>query len=275
LTRPEVERVVGGKPVVVIPVGAIEQHGAHLPVDTDTFLVTKVARQAVRSLAGGLPLTEAGHQTAVVCQTPVPPAILCPTITVGCSEHHLPYPGTISLTHRTFIDVVGQQVRSLARHGFETFLLLNGHGGNAAALGVAVEELAPELPSITVATTSYWLLIQNAIGRLRKSSPGGMGHAGEFETALSLHLRPELVYPEQMVRSIPPNPVSGCSRDLVQKGPVAIPWRVAEETPSGVVGDPLLATAEMGRLYFEAAVKAVSDLIVELGSRNRQDEGTP
>jgi creatinine amidohydrolase len=263
MTRPEVAQVVEARPVIVIPIGAVEQHGAHLPLDTDDFLVTEVARESVRSI------------TKNIGRIVDSQAILCPTITVGCSEHHLTFPGTISLSHRTFIDVVGQNVRSFARHGFDTFLLLNGHGGNTPALGVAVEELAIELPSVTLATTSYWLLIQEVIARERISLSGGMGHAGEFETALSLHLRPELVDTNQMVQSIPTNPVSVCSRDLVQKGPVTMPWRVAAETPTGVIGNPDVATADAGRLYFEAAVKAVGDLIVELWSRNHTYECKP
>ncbi len=246
MPRQQVARLLQFDPVVIIPVGAVEQHGEHLPLDTDSFLVTQIAAAA----AG-----QAHQQVA---------AVLAPTVSVGYSAHHMHYSGTLTLSSGTLIALLREMVEALARHGFRRVLILNGHGGNSAALLVAASELRSGGVVPVVATADYWNLIAGVIAQERESGIGGMGHAGEFETSLMLHLRPAAVDRERMVRTMHTPRVPDDSLDLVQKAPFSIPWVVHRDTSNGVIGDPLLASAAKGKRFFEAAVERAAQLTCDL-----------
>ncbi|HSA79682.1 MAG TPA: creatininase family protein, partial [Geminicoccaceae bacterium] len=125
--------------IVVVPVAAMEQHGPHLPVMVDSLLCSAVAERAARQ---------------VFAQRPV---VVAPTVWSGLSEHHMPFGGTISLDFATFSALLGGICGSLQRHGFRRILLLNGHGGNDAALRVFVEQASPASTAV-LATVNYWHL---------------------------------------------------------------------------------------------------------------------
>jgi creatinine amidohydrolase len=243
------ERAASGA-VVVLPVGSTEQHGAHLPLDTDTFLVSAVAKGAAASVCGQVPV------------------VVAPPVAVACSLHHMEYAGTLSLEFETFIAAVYEIAVSLARHGFRKLLLLNGHGGNTAGLTIVANKLMVKNILPLVVTANYWSLIADEVKTIRETGPGGMGHACEFETSLSLYLRPELVQSDKMVCSIPAPRLPGDSLDLVQGGSIGLPWLVHKDTPLGVVGNPLVATKEKGRLLFDASVRRVGQLIADMYNKN-------
>jgi creatinine amidohydrolase len=231
--------------VAVIPVAALEQHGPHLPLDTDTFLVTSVV-EAAAQLAG----TRG-------------PVLVPPTIFAGSSEHHMAFAGTISLRPETLAAVVRDVCLSLARHGFRRLLIVNGHGGNRALLAAAVQSIGAQAP-VSIATLDYWTLAAEAVTDLRESPPGGMAHACEFETSLMLHLRPESVRTELIAREIPDPRFSLERLDLFERAPLTVHWKTDDLSSSGVLGAPDLATAEKGRVFFEACVAGLADLIEEL-----------
>lgn len=246
LNRCQVKERVDQDAVVVLPVGAIEQHGEHLPLDTDAFLISEVAKAAAEQAY------------------PETPVLVAPTVNIGCSLHHMQYPGTLSLEYETFISAICEIAACFARHGFSRMLLLNGHGGNTASLTIAANKLMVKNVLKTVVAANYWSLIQAEVNNIRESCDGGMGHACEFETSLSMFLRPQLVQQESMVRSIPKPRLTGDSLDLVKGGSVILPWIVHKDTPSGVVGDPMLATAEKGEKIFQASTMQVARLIQEI-----------
>lgn len=246
LPRQKVVRLLQFDPVVILPVGALEQHGEHLPLDTDGFLVTQIAAAAA----------EQAHQKVAT--------ILAPAVSIGYSPHHMHYSGTVTLSSGTLIALIQDIVRSLSRHGFRRVLILNGHGGNSAPLSVAASELRAGDVMPVVATADYWNLIADSIAQERESGIGGMGHAGEFETSLMLHLRPTTVDRERMVRTVHTPRVPDDSLDLLQKAPFSIPWVVHRDTPNGVIGDPFVASAEKGRRFFEAAVVRAAQLVGDL-----------
>lgn len=160
--------------LVVIPLGATEQHGDALPVMTDATIVTHLAREAARL---------AGEQIDV---------LVAPTVQVGISLHHLPFGGTLTLSSETFIRVLVDLVTGLRAQGFSRTLFLNGHGGNDSAMRVAVERLAAEAaPGQSSTGLSYWA----AADALEGGDYPVPGHAGGFETSAMLALRPELVGP--------------------------------------------------------------------------------
>ena len=152
---------------LVIPVGSTEQHGHHLPTSVDAAIVEALTLRAAELAAEQVPV------------------LVAPTLPYGCSHHHLPFGGTMSLTTTTYVEVVCDLVSGLADQGFRSVVLMNGHGGNDAALRVAVDRLTNEIRcGAHVAATSYFQVA---------STGGSPGHAGNFETSLMLALAPELV----------------------------------------------------------------------------------
>jgi creatinine amidohydrolase len=231
--------------VAVLPIGAVEQHGPHLPLDTDTFLATRVAEEAAaRAQRGG-------------------PVLVAPTLAYGSSAHHMAFAGTLTLSAPTFLSALEELCASLARHGFRRLLVVNGHGGNSALAREAVQQLAVQTP-VLAAAVDYWALAREAAAEVRDSPPGGMAHACEFETSLMLHLRPESVRHELVQREIPEPRFAAERLDLVLPGTIAAGWRTDELSSSGVLGAPDLATAEKGKRLFEACVDGLSGLIEEL-----------
>jgi creatinine amidohydrolase len=216
--------------LAVVPVGATEQHGPHLPLNTDTLLATDIAE-------------------AIVARTPG--TLVGPVVSLGCSAHHLGFPGTVSLRVATFVATVVDLCRSLAAAGF-TVVLLNGHGGNRAPLGVALIELASE--GIAAYSFTYWDLLGDVVAaELGPAAPEACGHACALETSLMQHLHPDSVreslIPSDGTPSTWPDPHM-FSSEVVQ---VVRPFE--ELSPNGVVGRPSLATPELGRRLFDAAVE--------------------
>jgi creatinine amidohydrolase len=231
--------------VVVVPTAAVEQHGPHLPLDTDTFLCTSVAH------AGA---ARAGD------------ALVTPTICFGSSEHHMAFPGTVTLRQETFQETVADVCRSVAAHGFRRLVVVNGHGGNTALLGAVVQRLGFDAPMHAM-TVDYWNFARPVIAEVRESPTGGMAHACEFETSLMLHLRPESVRRELIVREIVEPRFSDERFDLFERGAVRAHWKTDELSRSGVMGAPDLATEDKGRRLFEACADGLAALIEELRAR--------
>jgi creatinine amidohydrolase len=245
LSSPEVREIDARRAVALVPVAAVEQHGPHLPLDTDAFLCTSVVEAAAeRALAGG-------------------PVLIAPTLSLGLSEHHMAFPGTLTLQPSTLAAVVSDVCRSLSRHGFRRQLIVNGHGGNRSLLGVVVQQVGFDEP-VHVAAVDYWSLGAETAAQVRESPPGGMGHACEFETSLMLHLRPESVRHELIARELPAARSPSERYDLFERGPLSVHWKTHELTRSGVMGAPDLATAEKGRALFEACVGGLARLVEEL-----------
>src|SRR6476661_8730242 len=176
---PEVKAELdAGRDTVVVAFGATEQHGPHLPLATDALIGDHLARRIADRLD----------------------AFVAPTVRIGCSEHHLEFPGTLSVSESTFHDVVADIVRSLARGGFRRVILLPTHGGNFGPLGAAVEALGPEEGIEVRALTDLGALL--AIAQLGADEhgvplPEGGLHAGEWETSMLQAIHPELEHPER------------------------------------------------------------------------------
>jgi creatinine amidohydrolase len=246
MTTCEIQSRISSDTVAIIPVGATEQHGDHLPLDFDTFTVTEIAKEAAKRVAIRVPV------------------LLLPTVPFGCSQHHMAFCGTITLDYGTFIDVIFQIGTSLIQHGIKHLLLLNGHGGNTAALNVAANRLQHNTENIIVVLANYWDLCLETIEKLRETDTGGMGHAGEFETSLGLYLRPQLVVEEKFKTACVKPRIRSETLDLVKKGKVMMPWSAHEVNKYGIIGDPLKSSTAKGREFFEAAVTGVVNLIDDI-----------
>lgn len=243
-TWPEVGALVAADPVAVIPVGAFEQHGPHLPLIVDAELSGTVALRAAEAAAG---------QGARV--------VVTPTVWTGYSPHHMDFAGSITLHDRVFGALVGQVAQSLARHGFRRILILNGHGGNANILRNLTQTLYYD-HGLRTHFASYWDFALPALAAWRQSDPGGIMHACEMETALMLAVRPDLV---QMDRAADHRPTRSpyFASDLLKGGPLAAAASFRELSPTGVIGAPTLATPERGAALLAAMVAAVAAFLVD------------
>jgi creatinine amidohydrolase len=164
--------------VVVVPVGATEQHGPHLPVATDWWHVEWVARRAAAAVnAGG--------------SAPVH-VVVAPTLPFGSSPHHLPFGATISLPTTTYYEVLVAILESLVTDGFRRLFLVNGHGGNHELIQIAARDVALRHP-VVVAAGSWWNIAWDVLVEAGAGDVGRLpGHAGGFETSLVMSMRPDV-----------------------------------------------------------------------------------
>jgi creatinine amidohydrolase len=241
LTWPEVRNEIdAGRDTIVVAFGAVEQHGHHLPLGTDAFLGDELSRALAERLD----------------------AFRAPTVRVGCSRHHLAFPGTMSIEEESFLGLVGDLVRGWAGHGFKRIVLLPTHGGNFGPLAAALEKLGPLDGVEVVAITDLGLLVQATLGlgsELGVTEAEGGIHGGEWETSMMLELRPELVKMDRAVAGYTGDFESGLQRFLGEG--------VHTISDTGVFGDPTNATAEHGRQYVDRLVDLAAEL-VERGSQS-------
>lgn len=243
-TWPEFAELLAGDPFAVVPVGAVEQHGRHLPLRVDATLCSEVTRRA----------TERVVKDGVA-------AVLLPTLWAGYSPHHMDFPGTITLSTDTFIGMLIDVARSLHHHGVRRILFVNGHGGNVNHLRSAIQTLRFE-HGVEAVGVSYWDLGTDAIQKWRRSPLGGINHACEMETSLMLAVRPNLVdmdQAEDVLLSRSPY----LSADLTSGGVVVNAQPFSRLTNSGVIGAPSLADAERGRELLEALAAELAAFITE------------
>jgi len=234
MTRPEVEEAIAsGVDTVIITIGSTEQHGLHLPLGTDAIMGEALGQRVARALGDTL---------------------LAPGMRIGCSEHHMDFAGSLTLSRETFIGVVGDICRSLARHGFRHIVLLPTHGGNFAPLAKAVEAIRPELSGVNLIAFTDLMAFMDEIfqtGKARKVTPEQAGaHAGEFETSIMLYLRPDLVAIDKAQ--------PGYVGDQLRIAPLLFEKGFRAVTANGVLGDPRNASAANGEAY----MAAITDLLV-------------
>ncbi|HEX7021802.1 MAG TPA: creatininase family protein [Trueperaceae bacterium] len=240
LTWEEVRAHADRGAVALVPTGAVEQHGPHLPLKVDTILVTHVAREAAKKLHRG-------------------PVVIVPTLWLGVSAHHTDF-FALSMTSSTYIEVIVQLAESLVKGGFRRILFLNGHGGNTDPLKVAVRKVR-SAASVVVGTVNYWALAKEQVMRYRDSEAGGISHAGELETSAMMHLEPASVKRDRIEKRIPAWRPPYVLQDLVEPGLVTLGLKWTDLTDNGVLGDPTLATEEKGRHFLRAFVEEVAGLL--------------
>ena len=231
--------------VVILNVSATEDHGPHMPLDTDTVLGMAVAK-GVAELAPN-------------------DVFVMPPVAYGFNEHHKDFPGVIWIQPETLIAFVTDVTKSLAHHGFRRILLLNSHGSNHPVLDLAARKTVIETGIICV-SASYWNLCADRINAHRKSDIGGIAHAGEFEAAMYKHLHPDLVHIEKSKTQNLHDPDSQFfNLDLARGGGKAMLMRWwSAVSPDGTMGDPTVADAETGQRFLTAAIEETTALVQEI-----------
>ena len=247
-TWPELADVVKRQPVVVLPVGSVEDHGPHLPLDTDNFLIWSVCEEAAKRANGEI--------------------LLLPIIPYGFETHHMDFPGTIDIQMEHLLHFVLDVTRSVARHGFKRILIADGHGSNMPILELVARRTNLETDSLC-ATFIWPSLALEQIRKVRESSRGGMSHACELETSVYRFLDSERVQMDKAVRELGMPGSDFIWLDLLGGSPVRFMDYWTSFSKSGVSGDPSLATPEKGKIMFEAVVEAFLRLVKEFKARPR------
>jgi creatinine amidohydrolase len=244
LTWPEIDDAVELGKVCILPCGAIEQHGPHLPLDVDVLCSQSVALGAGREAPAKI--------------------LVLPPIQYGYTGHVIDFPGTINSHYETFIQHVLDVAKSLAYHGFKKIILLNGHGSNAPNLNLAARRANLETDAECVAA-NWWDLLsvdKDFPSTIRDSKfPGGWSHACELETSMYLYLDEENVRKDKIKSgTISFNDEDSPFQfvDLLAQGPATVVSWTSSYSESGVLGDAEKGTVEKGKAAYEEAVKQLT-----------------
>ena len=246
LTWPEINDAIEMNKVCIVPCGAVEQHGEHLPLDVDLVCPSAVAQGVGQRMPDKV--------------------LVLPIIAYGYTGHVMDFPGTINTHYETFIKQVLDVTKSLAYHGFKKIILFNGHGSNMPNLDLAARRTNLETDAECI-LIAWWHLLtvdKEFFPNWRESVfPGGCSHAGELETSLYLYLAEDDVRKDKIKSHISTlndgNPfIWG---DLFAKGPAALVSWTSTYSPKGVMGEAELATKEKGERVYNEAVKQLCDFV--------------
>lgn len=242
-TWPELGEAAGLNKVIILPVGSVEDHGYHLPLDMD-HQVEKIC-------------LEAGRRRPDLF-------LIAPLIPYGFNLHHLDWPGTVHVASDTFIAYCLDVCKSFAHHGFRKILIMNGHGSNMPNLDLVARKVVLETGAHCAA--AIWTnLCMEAFSRIRETPWPGSGHADEIETSLYLHLDESRVQMDKAVKEIPESWAKSkyFFLDLERGAPVLfMDWWTRWNT-SGVVGDPTVATRKKGEILWEETLKNLIEMAEE------------
>ena len=265
MTWPEVEAVRdSGVAAVLIPIGSTEQHGRHMPLDTDCLIARELCRRAA----------ELGEREGVRL-------LVAPTLNVTLSWYHMQFPGSMKLSTTTFLQVFREVCDSLAHHGFESLIAVNGHGGNIAALTVAVNHTM-ETTGRRVFLVQWWDLAADLLAEVE----GPMIHAEEAETSIALALGQRVVESEAARDAFDRG---GAVRDaglpwtsygkygMTHKGPgVVVPMDMLRDiSASGVVGDATRARLATGERLVGALVPRIVEVARDVASAAQGPDAGP
>jgi len=235
-----------GERVAVAPLGSLEQHGHHLPLLTDSLIISEIARRAERELRRE--------------------AVFLPTLWLGASDHHLAFPGTVSAPNDLYVKMVEALVESLLSGGFRRVFLLNGHGGNITPARQALYNVQirhRQDPAVHLAFASWWQIAEPQVAAIESLAAKMVTHACEQETSMILLLRPELVRMEAAAGAVIPFDSAFHSPDYSRPSRVDVPRAFEQATRTGAFGHPELATAEKGEALFRAAAGQVVEFVRE------------
>lgn len=220
---------------VVFPVAALEQHGHHLPLFTDSFLLGEIVGRVASQFEDRV--------------------LFAPLQWLGNSDHHLDFPGTLSAPPRVYLDLLSGLLDNFLTHGFRRLVLLNGHGGNIVPIDQVVFEVRQRYRScddLLLLGATYWVLGARPDEAGAGIEQTRMGHACEWETSMMLRLNPKLVRDPSRVEPVP----FGRSFEPASRG-----WITQERSVFGHIGNPAAATAEKGETLFEAFRADVCNLL--------------
>ena len=247
LTWSELRDLAASKPVVIQPIGAMEQHGFHLPLNTDNFIVSRICALAGQRSNGR--------------------ALIMPVIPYAFDAHHMDFPGVIHIHGQHVINYLVDVITSVTHHGLDRVILISGHGVNPPYMAVAGNEV--NVKTGALCASLYWGSLVHEVDNILSSvQPGGTAHACELETAVMQYLDPGRVRSDQIADEMLFEQGEYLQMDLRSGTGVHLGehwW--SSFSPSGVAGQPTLGTPDKGEALVEAAVDGLLRLIDELRAR--------
>ncbi|MGI0489127.1 creatininase family protein, partial [Pantanalinema rosaneae CENA516] len=230
--------------VIIQPVGAIEQHGYHLPLAVDAAIGVAVLGKALERLA------------------PEIPAYALPSLDYGKSNEHWHFPGTITLSSQTLMSILMEVGESIYRAGFRKLVLMNSHGGQPQIMEIVARDLHQRYADFLVFPLFTWR-VPNMAAELLTPKEREFGiHAGDAETSLLLAILPDQVKMERAIAEYPPSLPEQSLLSLEGKLPVA--WVTRDLSQSGVMGDPTTATPEKGDRILNSLAEGWASVITEI-----------
>jgi creatinine amidohydrolase len=242
LTWRQVDALSRESTLLVLPTAAIEQHGHHLPLATDTLINNLLLGKALTQLPAELPI------------------YALPPVCYGKSNEHIGFPGTLSVSAQTFLAVVHDIGSSVAASGFKKLVLYNTHGGNTSLVDVLARDLRAEFG---LRTFSLFGSPGVAFQGVSKQERTYGFHAGEIETAYLLHATPELVHPDEYTA----NYIARVDEPELlkpERSAANFAWLTRDIAPSGVMGDPSPATADNGERWSNEAAARIAEILVAM-----------
>lgn len=243
---PEIERFIKKKALIILPIGTIEEHGLHLPLNTDILIAEQIAKKVADTIGDKIP------------------TLVMPGVWSGYSIKKMTkWPGVIRVRSEILIEVIYDILTSLVEMGFKRLLCINGHGQNPEIIKLAIRKISDKY-GLSVLLSNIWSMASTTMKKIRKSEIGGALHGGEFETSLMLYLT-DLVDMSKATREdimryhskfYGGDMFAGVSSAFLST------WDI-QESKTGIYGDPTKATKETGRLLMEGIVKEYVELIHE------------
>lgn len=242
LTGPEVADAISPSSILLLPIGAVEQHGPHLPMSVDHVIAHETASAICAEVGDDLDIWQ------------------LPTLSISKSNEHAWSAGTLWLSPATMSAVLRDIARSIVSTGAQRLVLLNGHGGNTTHLGTTLRELRLEFG---LKTFLMHPALPPAYGGSSNEHELQMGiHGGHDETSVFMHLRPELVDLSRAERKVPEGLAT--NRHVTFGGSVSFGWLSNDFDDAGYIGDPTGANAADGKRLFKHAVSGLSEAMAEV-----------
>jgi creatinine amidohydrolase len=260
LTWPEAKDVIAEERVVLLPTGSIEGHGPHCPLDTDTVIAEGVCKRIAEQIPDQV--------------------IVLPPLSIGLANNHMDFPGTLTLTEPTYINMVYELCMGIAHHGFKRILIINGHGGNQPALDVAARMVNNRFPEVMCGLMTYYSTPKamkiDAEYAKAQGLTGSQDHGGFGETSCYLAFNPGPVNMDKAQRAdIPYGSAFGFG---AEDAPVILMPYWSTVTPLGMLGDPRKANAEDGNRYLDVVVEEIVQIIKDfkkMSLQPRKDQHSP
>lgn len=231
---------------VLLPLAATEQHGPHLPLATDRLIGEHFAYTLNASINKKL--------------------LVLPSIGIGCSDHHMDFPGTLTISHHIFSLVAKEIIESVIHHGFNKIILFNSHGGNQGIVQVILEEIGYKYPHLNIVAVTWWILAREALKEITETGIGGTGHACELETSIIQLIADHLIDKAQIQKGGNIPTFKWAEGDMLHGAATSYYRSIKEMTKNGIYGDPTKASAEKGKRITDCVIDSLKQIVFDLWS---------